>query len=103
MEGGGTEPAVEPPVPTENAVRDEAGHDEHDEPAGTEDGGAHTPEARGGGAGTATAVLNALSTLEVVRRLLAVVSPEAQCRPRLPLMVSSLYSCIKYGCLVPVG
>ena len=83
--GGGpeTEPAVEPPAPTENAERDEAGRDEHDEPATTEDGGARTSEAGGGGAGTGvnqeavtTAVLNALSNPEVVRTLLAVVSPD---------------------------
>ena len=49
--GGETEPAVKPPAPTENAERDEAGHDKHDEPARMEDRGAHTPEA-GGGAGT---------------------------------------------------
>ena len=79
--GGETEPVVEPPAPTENAERDEAGHDENDEPARTGDGGAHTPEA-GGGAGTGvsreaitTAILNALSNPEVVCRLLAVVSP----------------------------
>ena len=65
--GGETEPVVEPPAPTENAERDKADHDEHDKPARTGDGGAHTPEA-GGGTGTevsqeaiTTAVLNALS------------------------------------------
>ena len=47
------------------------------------DGGAHPPETGGGGAGTGvsqeavtTTVLNALSNLKVVRRLLAAVSPD---------------------------
>ena len=82
--GGEIEPVVEPPTPTENAERDEAGHDEHDEPARTGDGGVHTPEAGEGGTGTGvsqeavtTAVLSVLSNYpEVVRRLLAVVSSD---------------------------
>ena len=60
---------MEPPAPTENAEWDEAGHHE---PARTEDGGAHTPEA-GRGAGTGviqeavtTPILNAPSNPEVV-------------------------------------
>ena len=71
--GGETEPVVELPAPTENAEREEAGHDEHDEPARTGAGGAGTGVSQ---EAVTTAVLNALSNLEVVHRLLGVVSAD---------------------------
>ena len=92
-------------------LRNEAGHDEHDEPARTEDRGVHTPEAWGRGAGTGvsqeavtTAVLNFLSNPDAIRRLLAVISPDgglgsASSTPT----ADGKLSLFKYGSLVPVS